>query len=331
MCRLPAAGGRVEMVQPGRTDVQCFHVGETGRLVCVMGEMQRPGEIWLDGCTLTDHNAWLREYAQGQITECWTQSRDGKARLHYFLLRPVGAEEGKRYPAVLDIHGGPQCMYASAYWHEFHALSAKGFAVIYGDPRGSVGYGHAHCAGPVCWMPEAMNDMEDILADAIARGGIDPERVGVTGGSYGGYMTNKLIGRTKHFAAAVTQRSLINPATSYGTGDIGFISGRGAPPADFRMLDYLVDRAKGNLITYIDNIDIPVLILHAFKDYRCSFEQGEQFFIAMKERHPEIPVRLVMFPEENHALTRTGKLHSQIRHLQELVGWFASHLQKEAK
>ena len=131
-----------------------------------------------------------------------------------------------------------------------------------------------------------------------------------------------------HFAAAVTQRSLANPATSYGTGDMGFVSSRPIPE-DFTMLAYLEDRAKDNIISYVDNMDIPLCILHAYHDYRCSFEQGEQLFIAVHERHPEVPVRLVMFPDENHALTRTGKLHNQIRHLSELVGWFVKYLNKE--
>lgn len=325
-----AEGSRVELVLAGDTDLQAFHISAEGRVLALMGDLHHPAELYMDGRRLTDHNAWLCEYPQGKIEEHWIRSRDGKVDLQYFLICPVHQEAGKRYPAVLDIKGGPTTMYAAAYWHEFHALSAAGFAVIVGNPRGSVGFGESFCEGPVCWMNEPMNDLEDMLADAIAQGFIDETRVGVTGGSYGGYMTNKLIGRTKHFAAAVTQRSLANPATSYGTGDMGFVSAREIPK-HFRMFDYLEDRARGSIISYIDNMKIPLLILHAFKDYRCSFEQAEQMFIAMKDRNPEVPCRLVMFPEENHALTRTGKLHSQIRHLSEMVEWFKKYLGEEEK
>ena len=328
ICRVPLTGGPVEKVQEAASDIQGFYRLPSGDMACAMGTLTTPPEFFVNGEQLTDHNAWLKDVPQGQVEEFWVPSRDGKVQLHYYLMRPVDVQPGVKYPAVLDIHGGPTCMYGAAYWHEFHALAAQGFAVIYGDPRGSIGYGHDFCSGPICWMPEAMHDLEDILADAISHGFIDEKRVGVTGGSYGGYMTNKLIGRTKHFAAAVTQRSLANPATSYGTGDMGFVSARPIPE-DFTMLAYLEDRAKGNIISFVDNMDIPLCILHAFNDYRCSFEQGEQLFIAVHERHPEVPVRLVMFPGENHALTRTGKLHNQIRHLQELVGWFAKYLQKE--
>ncbi len=328
ICRVPEKGGKVELVMPAQTDIQGFFLGTTGDLALAMGDLSAPPEFCLNGERLTDHNAWLRAYPQGRVEEFWIPSRDGKVRLHYYLMHPVEEVPGVKYPAVLDIHGGPTCMYGAAYWHEFHALAAQGFAVIYGDPRGSIGYGKDFCAGGVCWSLDAMHDLEDMLAHAVAQGFIDEKRLGVTGGSYGGYMVNKLIGRTKHFSAAVTQRSLANPATSYGTGDMGFVSA-GKISKHFSMLDYLEDRARGNIISFIDNMDVPLCILHAFRDYRCSFEQGEQMFIAMKERHPDVPVRLVMFPDENHALTRTGKCHNQVRHLQELVGWFVKYLQKE--
>ena len=173
-----------------------------------------------------------------------------------------------------------------------------------------------------------MEDQLSFVEDAISKGFIDETRIGVTGGSYGGYMTMKLIGRTDTFAAAVAQRALANPVTSYGTGDMGFISS-GPVPEDFTMKSYLEDRARDNVISYIDRMKTPLLILHAANDYRCGFEQAEQIFIAMKDRNPEVPVRLVRFPNENHALTRTGKLHYQMRHLRELVNWFCQYLRKE--
>lgn len=240
-------------------------------------------------------------------------------------MRPAGQEEGKLYPAVLYVHGGPETTYNAEFWHEFLALSHAGMAVIYANPRGSLGYGRQFCADGIAWKPEAMDDLVSAVEACVERGFIDKKRIGITGGSYGGYMTNKFIGRTKHFAAAVTQRSLVNPATSYGTGDMGFISAN--PEAkDVKMLDYLLDRARGNAITYIDNMKVPLLLLHGYRDYRCSFEQAEQLFIAMRDRNPEVPVRLVMFPEENHGVDRTGKLYNQIRHLQEMCDWFEKYL-----
>ena len=331
ICSVPVSGDEpVSLAQDGQSDVSEFCLDTRDRPVCVMGTQIAPGELWLDGRTVTDHNAWLRECELPLAESRRFTSRDGKAEVQYYLIHPVNEQPGTLYPAVLDIKGGPTTMYGAAYWHEFHALAARGFAVICCNPRGSMGFGHGFCAGPICWKNEAMHDLLDALEDAISLGFIDRERLGVTGGSYGGYMTNKLIGRTKYFKAAATQRCLVNPAVSYGTGDMGFIN-HGEVPKDFTMLAYLEDRARGNLITYIDSIDVPVLILHGFRDYRCGFEQAEQLFIAMKDRHPDIPVRLVMFPEENHGVTRAGKLHNQIRHLSELVDWMERYVKEGGK
>lgn len=316
---------KIELIRDGETDIHSFAMNEKGDFAYIMGSPTEPAEFYLNGERMTCSNNWLRDYTLGQVEEFWTKSRDGKADIQWFLMHPAEQEEGKLYPAVLDIKGGPETIYTLNFWHEFQTFAGSGMAVIYANPRGSVGFGRKFCADAVCWKQEAMEDLLSVVDAAVEKGFIDKERIGVTGGSYGGYMTNKLIGRTDYFAAAATQRCLVNPATSYGTGDMGFISAREVP-ANFKMLDYLEERARGNLITYIDQMQVPLLLLHGYRDYRCSFEQAEQLFIAMKDRHPEVPVRLVMFPEENHAITRTGKLYNQIRHLSELTGWFEKYL-----
>ena len=318
----------VEMVLEGQTDIQEFSMNENGQIVTIQADWLHPAELWMNGEKLTDSNPWLSEYALADVEEHWVKSNDGKADLQYFLVKPVSFEKNKQYPAVLDIKGGPTTMYGLTFWHEFQALASLGMAVIFGNPRGSTGFGRAYCAGGVCWGNEAMDDLVQFVEDAISKGFIDEKRVGVTGGSYGGYMTNKLIGRTNVFAAAVTQRCLANTATSYGTGDMGFVSSRQIPK-HFHMLDYLEDRARGNIISYIDHFKVPLLILHAYQDYRCGFEQAEQVFIPMKERNPEIPCRMVMFPNENHGMTRNGKLYHQVRHLQEMTNWFVKYLIEE--
>lgn len=319
-------GGSIEKVIPGESDIQAFSMtGSAGSFAYLMADETRPAELFCDGIQLTDVNGWLREYALGKVEECWCTGRDGHTRLQYYLVYPVDYEPGKRVPTVLYVKGGPETVYHKSFWHQFQALANRGFAVICGNHRGSVGFGRAFCADFVCWKNEAMEDLLDMVDDAVARGVADPEHLGVTGGSYGGYMTNKLIGRTKLFSAAVSQRSLVNPATSYGTGDMGFISSHPVPE-NFSMLAYLEDRARGNIISYIDNMKTPLLILHSFQDYRCSFEQAEQLFIPMKERNPEVPIRFVAFPGENHNLTRSGKLYHQQRHLSELLDWFDRYL-----
>lgn len=330
LCRVEIAKDLrpVEMVIEGQTDLKEFAMNESGQIVTVQADWLHPAEIFMDGKKLTDSNPWLSEYALSDIEEHWVTSKDGKAKLQYFLVKPIDFEEGKLYPAVLDIKGGPTTMYGMTFWHEFQALSSAGMAVIFGNPRGSTGFGREYCANGICWGTGAMDDLLQFVEDAVSFGFIDEKRVGVTGGSYGGYMTNKLIGRTDAFAAAVTQRCLANTATSYGTGDMGFVSSRPIPD-HFHMLAYLEDRARGNIISYIDHYKVPLLILHAYEDYRCGFEQAEQVFIPMKERNPEIPCKMVMFPGENHGMTRGGKLYHQVQHLQEMTNWFVKYLIEE--
>ena len=316
---------------PGETAIREFGLAEDGTLVYLMSSLKHPPELFVKrpgdsaAVQLTAENAWLNEYELPMTEEFWIPTRDGTSRLQVWLMHPAGQKPEEKYPAVLYVRGGPPATYNADYWHEFHALACAGMAVIYTNPRGSLGYGKAFCADSVAWKQEAMDDLLSAVDACVERGWIDPRRLGITGGSYGGYMTNKLIGRTKVFAAAASQRCLVNPATSYGTGDMGFVSAQPSGQG-FSMLEYLEDRARGNPLTYIDNIKIPLLLLHGYQDYRCSFEQAEQMFIAMRDRNPEVPVRLVMFPGENHSVDRTGKLYHQIQHLEELCTWFQKYL-----
>lgn len=277
---------------------------------------------------LTDENAWLSEYDLPQAAPLDVPSTDGKAIIHGWYIKPAGLKEGQKAPAVLDIHGGPDCGYSSNFWFEFAYLAARGLAVVYCDPRGSVGYGAAYRQGDCAYGAEAQEDLLAFL-DAVAKlGFIDRERCGVTGGSYGGYMTNRLISTTDRFAAAVTQRNLCNLATSYGTGDMGFVTGKEDFTTMSRMLKERV-KSRTTTLRLVDRIRTPLLILHGTADYRCSFEQGEQLFIAMKERNPKVPVRFVAFPGENHGLTRTGRPAAQRAHLQEMADWFVKYLFEE--
>ena len=331
-------------------DIYSFALAHNGDIVVTMSNYYEPAELYLSRSgqgdrrtdntpdsgrytliRLTRSNDWLGEYDLGKVTEGWTKSRDGKADLQYWIVTPPGADSSsmeKKYPAVFDAKGGPETCYGSGFWHEFQTLAAQGIVVIYGNPRGSVGYGRDFNKNMICWKEEAMLDHLTILDAAIEKGFIDTDHIGFTGGSYGGFTTMKLIGRTDTFTAAVAQRALANPVTSYGTGDIGFVSSADIPEG-FSMKEYLKDRARGNNITYVDSMKTPLLILHASDDYRCGFEQAEQIFIPMHERNPEIPLRLVRFPGENHGLTRHGKLHAQMRHLKEMTCWFRKYLKDE--
>lgn len=269
---------------------------------------------------LAEENTWLDSYELTEPQPLSAVSKDGKTTIYGWIFVP----EGKNIPAVMDVHGGPEACYVRGFFYEAQMLAAKGMAVLICDPRGSAGYGPEFMSGTYAYGQEAVDDYQAFLDEALKQyPQIDPKRVGITGGSYGGFMTNKMISVTDRFAAAVTQRTWVNPSTSYGTGDMGFYS---AGPQNESFVEYMKNRVRRSIMKYIRNVHIPVLILHGEQDYRCALEQGEQVYHALRSLNPSLPVKIVIFPEENHGVTREGKMHNQIRHMKELVEWFEKYL-----
>jgi len=240
-----------------------------------------------------------------------------------WMMKPVGYEKGKKYPLILEIHGGPHAMYANTYFNEFQILAAQGFAVLYTNPRGSHGYGQKFV--DAVRGDYGGNDYNDLMAAvdfALEQYDfIDQDRLGVTGGSYGGFMTNWIVGHTNRFKAAVTQRSICNWISFYGVSDIGYYF------TDWQILAGLNDIEKlwnHSPLKYVDNVETPLLILHGEKDYRCPIEQAEQLFIALKHREKE--TKFVRFPESNHELSRSGKPTLRINRLEYIRDWFVKYL-----
>lgn len=304
-----------------------FAAPQNGRMVYLRSRFNHPAELYVMNMAagtekqLTHDNDWTEEIAFRQPVEMTVPTRDGQADIHGFVLLPEGQE---RCPGVLYVHGGPTALtVGDGFYFDAQMLAAQGMAVFYCDPRGSTGYGRSFMSSRCAWGEEAMNDVEDFMDAAIARfPRIDANRLGVTGGSYGGYLTCKMILQRNRFKAAVAQRTFVNPATSYGTGDIGFISGSGK--TDFRQ--YMLDRARQSMLKDIRNLTIPLLVLHGENDFRCGVEQADQLFVLMHAIHPEVPSKLVIFPGENHGVNRDGLMHNQIRHCKELVQWLKQYL-----
>jgi dipeptidyl aminopeptidase/acylaminoacyl peptidase len=248
---------------------------------------------------------------------------DDHANIHGWIMKPIGFEAGKKYPLVLEIHGGPHAMYANAYFHEFQLLAAQGYVVVYGNPRGSQGYGSdfSSCTKGV-WGSSDMPDVMALVDYTIDQGYVDATRLGVTGGSYGGFMTNWIIGHTDRFKAAVTQRPVSNMHSFYGTSDIGSTFGDyetgGTPWANTEQF------IKMSPITYVDKIKTPLLIIHSEEDYRCPIEQAEQLFVSLKMLNQT--VELLRFPNESHGLSRMGKPTHRVERLQAILGWFEEYL-----
>ena len=236
-----------------------------------------------------------------------------------WLLRPTRAATGEQTPAILEVHGGPAAMYGWSFFFEFQLLAARGYAVVYSNPRGSTGYGRVFSGAVINdWGGK---DYEDVLAGldaAIARGGLDADRLGVAGGSYGGFMTNWAVGHSDRFKAGVTMRSVVNMATMFGVSDIGWdlaIDALSATPWD--DLDRLM---RFSPITYVKNIHTPLLILHSDNDLRCPVEEGEQLFSALKFLGCE--TKFVRFEGQSHDLSRTGHPRSRVIRLNEICSWF---------
>ncbi len=240
-----------------------------------------------------------------------------------WIMKPVGYEEGKNYPLIVEIHGGPHTMYGNTFFHEFQVLASKGYAVLYVNPRGSHGYGQEFV--DAVRGDYGGGDYEDIMRAVDyaleAFPFIDETRLGVTGGSYGGFMTNWIIGHTDRFKAAVTQRSISNWISFYGVSDIGYYFSEWQIQSDLGDIEILW---KHSPLAYVKDMDTPLLILHSEKDYRCPIEQAEQLFIALKREKKE--ARFVRFPESNHNLSRTGKPSLREARLQEIVDWFDEYL-----
>jgi dipeptidyl aminopeptidase/acylaminoacyl peptidase len=230
---------------------------------------------------------------------------------------------GAEHPFIVQIHGGPHSMYGYAMFHEMQLMAAKGYAVAFCNPRGSAGYGQEFLSCTRGIWGEA--DMPDViaLADTVANlPWIDASRQGITGGSYGGYLTNWIVGHDDRFKAAVTQRCVSSFLSFFGTSDIGTTFGvdeaDGVPWADFEKL-----RAHSP-VSYVDRITTPLLILHSEKDLRCPIEQAEQMYAALAYLGRD--VGFVRFPEESHELSRSGTPSRRLARLHHLIGWFDQRL-----
>ena len=240
-----------------------------------------------------------------------------------WLLRPRGFDPAKRWPLVLEIHGGPHTAYGYSFFHEFQVLAGRGYAVLFTNPRGSHAYGERFveaCVGD--WGGKDYVDLMAGVDHARSLGWIDEDRIYVTGGSYGGFMTNWIVGHTDRFRAAVTQRSISNNISAFGTSDIGwhFWEHEMGDATPWRDQQKLVERSP---LTYVTNVKTPLLILHAERDLRCPIEQAEQLFTALKVLGKEAV--FVRYPEDNHDLTRGGQPRHRVDHCERIANWFDAH------
>jgi len=265
---------------------------------------------WLDDVTLARPQALQVTSADGTAVDAW-------------LIPPVGGETPTRGPLVLDIHGGPHSSFGQVFFFDMQLLAAHGYAVLFANPRATRGYGDSFALRNIGhWGEGDAPDLLGALDAAVATGWVDPARVGVMGLSYGGYMTNWLIGHTGRFRAAVSENSISNLLSFHGTSDIGWHFAPdelGAAPDDAPEL-----YTRLSPLTAAAAIDAPLLLLNCLEDWRCPIEQAEQLYTALKRRGRT--VEMVCFPGESHTMLSIGRPLSRFERRGHLLRWFATYL-----
>ncbi len=330
--RVAVAGGTPERIgQMPLPQVQSFAFGADGNACAFnLGGPTNPGDVYIAAGNsaaprrLTDANGAFFVTVEIVTPEPFAFRGAEGWNVGAWLLKPAGYRDGAQYPLVLEIHGGPHTAYGNMFMFEFQLLAAQGWGVLAVNPRGSTGYGERFTmASNDDW---GGNDYRDLMAGvdaALERAPwVDEARLGVTGGSYGGYMTNWIVTQTGRFRAAVTQRSICNMVSKWGVSDIGYFGNDlqwGGPP--WENMAFYLDRSP---LTHVQKVTTPLLILHSERDLRCPIEQGEQFFTALKYLRRE--VEFVRFPDEGHELSRSGQPLHRLERLNRIVGWFAGHL-----
>jgi dipeptidyl aminopeptidase/acylaminoacyl peptidase len=272
---------------------------------------------------LTNLNETLWKQLQLAEVERFTYKSADDWNIDGFLVKPIGWQEGKKYPLILSIHGGPAGQYGADWYQEFQVYAAKGYAVLFTNPRGSTGYGQKFERGIAGeWGGKDYLDVMNGVDAALKKySWIDSDRMGVTGGSYGGFMTNWILGHTDRFKAAVTLRSVSNFISDDGTRDGAYGHASDFGGDIFQKFDLFWERSP---LKYAKNVKTPTLILHSDNDYRVPIEQGEQWFRALK--HFGVTTEIVFFPRENHNLTRTGEPKHLIESMNWQLYWFDKYL-----
>jgi dipeptidyl aminopeptidase/acylaminoacyl peptidase len=319
--KLDLSAGKFAQITSGEGAFHGLDVNaRAGIMTWLANGFENPDDLYVssldgkDARQLTHVNAKLwSDLNLAHVTRVPYKSTDGWA-IDGFLVKPVGWEAGKKYPMILSIHGGPAGQYGTDWYHEFQVYAAKGWAVFFCNPRGSTGYGDKFERGIANnW---GGMDYQDVMAgvDAVLKQNpwIDDQKLGVTGGSYGGFMTNWIVGHTNRFKAAVTLRGISNFISDDGTRD-----GAYGHEDDFKgmVFDAYDQYWDASPLKYAKNVKTPILILHSDNDFRVPIEQGEQWFRALK--HYGVNTEIVFFPRENHNLTRTG----EPKHLVESLNW----------
>ena len=319
-----ADGSGHRIAAGGERDIWAFGCGADGTLACVFSNPLLPSEIAVvdpNGVEqrVTACNPWLAERTLRAPRRVRPAASDGQL-LDLWILDPDG---GSAAPYVLQVHGGPHTAYGFAFMFEFQMLAAHGIGVAFGNPRGSQTYGHAFAdAVTGDWGGIDASDVLALLDGALANAAIDPARIGLAGGSYGGFMTTWLLGHSKRFAAGVSMRAVNDFVSEVGATDLGWFLERevGAPWNDGGR--GLFEKSP---MRSAHEIEVPLLVEHSERDYRCAIDQGEQLFTLLR-RLGRAPAEFVRFTGDGHNLSRSGKPRNRVLRLRAIAHWLIRHL-----
>jgi dipeptidyl aminopeptidase/acylaminoacyl peptidase len=319
LLRFPVDGGEPTELLGGRRSVHDYDVAG-GVVAAVVSHPTSAGEVVVRKDdrerTLTDFGALLARSASLRPMEELAATAPDGAAVHGWVLKPAGTGP---FPVVLMVHGGPFAHYGWTLFDEAQVYVGAGYAVVMGNPRGSAGYGESH--GRAIVGDFGNLDRQDVLAlldAALGDPDLDGDRVGVMGGSYGGFMTSWLVGHSDRFRAAISERACNAFDSFEGSSDIGFSfvpHWNGTDPERV---------AAQSPLTYVDQIRTPMLLIHSEQDWRCPVEQAQRLFVALKQR--KVEVELLLFPGEGHELTRSGLPSHRVARFEAVLDWWQRHL-----
>jgi dipeptidyl aminopeptidase/acylaminoacyl peptidase len=324
-----AAGGQVRQITTGERQLRGFSQSLDGRWVAyTASDITHPTELYVAPTAGRGAERRVTSFNDSLLTKVALIPADtfwftgvGGLRIEGWLMKPAGYQPGKSYPLVLSIHGGPHSNYGNVLFPEFQMLAGQGYWMLFTNPRGSSGYGHSFTFSTRArWGMEDYQDLMQAVDVAVARaqGGVDTTRMAVLGGSYGGFMTNWIVGHTNRFRVAQTDRSIFNWYSWYGSSDA-----QGLTDYEFRGAPWDSDSLYRVLspMTYVNNMRTPMLIVHSEDDKRTPITDGEQLFISLRKRG--VPAEFVRYPRSFHGLSRTGPPWLLVDRLERIRTWFA--------
>ncbi len=320
--------GNLFHVNKTKGAVNCFDIVD-GVAYCISLRDNKPTELYsinLETGKEKQLSNFSDEFIKNHtvvIPEYFTFTSKEGHELEGWVLKPTNYKEGEKYPGILSMHGGPKVAFGSLYNHEMQVLANAGYFVFYTNPRGSSGRGEDFSRLVGKLGETDYNDFMEFTDEVLNRyNDIDGDRIGITGGSYGGFMANWMIGNTNRFKAAVSQRSISNYFSKCLTTDIGYY--HNLSQVDASPWENTEKMWHHSPLKYVNNATTPTLFIQSDEDYRCWMSEPLQMFTNLRQRG--VPSKIALFHKENHELSRSGKPHNRISRLRECLEWFNKYL-----